>query len=78
MLVRLLIGSVLGAIAGWANGTTIDRIILGMAEITAAFPALILAMLTITALGIRNGPWVFVVGLSIVGWERSCSMSGVR
>ena len=68
MLVRLLIGSVLGAIAGWSNGSGIDRFILGLAEVTAAFPALILAMLTITALGIRNGPWVFVIGLSIVGW----------
>jgi len=68
MLIRLLIGSVLGAIAGWSNGSRIDRIVLGIAEITAAFPALILAMLTITALGIRNGPWVFVVGLSVVGW----------
>ncbi len=68
MLVRVLVGSVLGAIAGWTNGSRFDRIILGMAEITAAFPALILAMLTITALGIRNGPWVFVIGLSIVGW----------
>jgi len=68
MLVRLLVGSVLGAIAGWSIGSRVDRISLGLAEITAAFPALILAMLTITALGIRNGPWVFVVGLSIVGW----------
>ena len=68
MLIRLLVGSVLGAIAGWSNGSRLDRMVLGLAETTAAFPALILAMLTITALGIRNGPWVFVVGLSIVGW----------
>ncbi len=68
MLVRLVVGFVLGAIAGWAPDSKANQVVLGLAEITAAFPALILAMLTITALGIRNGPWVFVVGLSVVGW----------
>ncbi|HEY54401.1 MAG TPA: ABC transporter permease subunit [Caldilineae bacterium] len=68
MLARMLVGFLLGAIAGWSPDSRADRFILGLAEITAAFPALILAMLTITALGIRNGPWVFVVGLSVVGW----------
>ena len=68
MLVRMLVGYLFGAIAGWSPDSRADRVILGLAEITAAFPALILAMLTITALGIRNGPWVFVVGLSVVGW----------
>ncbi len=68
LLVRMLVGFLFGAIAGWLPNSKADRVVLGLAEITAAFPALILALLTITALGIRNGPWVFVVGLSVVGW----------
>ncbi|NOX62937.1 MAG: ABC transporter permease subunit [Chloroflexi bacterium] len=68
MIMRILIGFVLGAIAGWSEGGRLDRLIMAAAEVLSAFPALILAMLLILALGIRNGPWVFVVALGLVGW----------
>jgi len=68
MAMRILIGFVLGAIAGWAEGSKVDRLIMGAAEVLSAFPVLILAMMIILALGIRNGPWVFVVALGLVGW----------
>ncbi len=68
MLIRIVIGFVLGAVAGWSEGGRMDRLIMGLAEMLSAFPTLILAMLLILALGIRNGPWVFVVALGLVGW----------
>lgn len=65
---RLLIGFVLGALAGWFSSTWIDRLIVGMAEILAAFPTLLLAMILILALGIREGFGPFLLGLSVIGW----------
>lgn len=65
---RLLIGFVLGAVAGWKSGSWIDRAVMGAAEVLSAFPALILAMIIILALGIRQGMGVFVVALCVVGW----------
>ncbi len=71
MVMRILIGFVLGAIAGWSEGGKVDRLIMGAAEVLSAFPVLILAMMIILALGIRNGPWVFVVALGLVGWTET-------
>ena len=65
---RLLVGFVLGAIAGWKSGSWFDRLIMGVAEVLSAFPALVLAMIIILALGIRRGMVVFVIALCIVGW----------
>ena len=65
---RLALGIVLGAVAGWSNGRLADRLILGTAEVLAAFPTLVLAMLVILALGIRGGYRPFLIGLSVVGW----------
>ena len=68
MLARLAVGFVLGALAGWLQDTWLDRLILSTAEVFAALPTLIFAMLLILALGIRRGIWVFVVSLCFVGW----------
>jgi ABC-type dipeptide/oligopeptide/nickel transport system permease subunit len=68
VVARMGIGIILGAIAGWRNGSWLDRLIMGTAEIIAAFPNVLLAMLIILALGIRQGMWPFVVGLGFVGW----------
>ncbi|MCB0244421.1 MAG: ABC transporter permease subunit, partial [Anaerolineae bacterium] len=65
---RLLIGFVLGAIAGWKSGSWIDRLVMGVAEVLSAFPALVLAMIIVLAMGIRQGMGVFVVALCVVGW----------
>jgi peptide/nickel transport system permease protein len=65
---RLLVGFVLGALAGWLSGSWVDRLLLRVAEIIAAFPTLLLAMILILALGIRQGLPPFVVGLCFVGW----------
>jgi len=68
VLARLAIGATLGALAGWFSNTWFDRTVISASEITAAFPALLLAMTLILALGIRNGMQVFVIALCFVGW----------
>ena len=65
---RAAIGVVLGTIAGWMHDTWLDRAILSCAEIIAAFPTLLLAMMLILALGIRKGMPPFILALCFVGW----------
>ncbi len=65
---RTLVGVTLGALAGWTEGGSLDRAILALSEVVAAFPALLLAMLLILALGIRRGIPPFVFALCFVGW----------
>jgi ABC-type dipeptide/oligopeptide/nickel transport system permease component len=68
VVTRILVGSVLGALAGWLNGSWVDRLLIGAAEVIAAFPSLLLAMTLILALGIRQGMRPFVIALCFVGW----------
>ncbi len=65
---RLVIGFITGAIAGWFRGSWVDRLILSIAEIISAFPALLTAMVLILAIGIRRGMQTFVIALCFVGW----------
>lgn len=67
-LARMVVGFFLGTIAGWFSGAWIDRLILGLAEVIAAFPTLLLAMILILALGIREGMPPFIIALCFVGW----------
>jgi peptide/nickel transport system permease protein len=68
VLARLAVGFILGSIAGWLSGGWVDRLVLGITEIISAFPALLLAMTLILALGIRRGFVPFVIALCFVGW----------
>lgn len=68
MLARLVIGSLLGALAGWQRGGWFDRMVVGAVGVWAAFPVTLFAMLLIQALGIQQGMWVFVIAISLVGW----------
>ena len=68
VLARMAIGTVLGALAGRFGGSWLDRLVMGLAEVIAAFPALLFAMILILALGIRQGISVFVIALCFVGW----------
>jgi ABC-type dipeptide/oligopeptide/nickel transport system permease subunit len=65
---RTLVGVVLGAIAGWWSGSRLDRFILSLSEVIAAFPTLLLAMILILALGIRRGMPPFIIALCFCGW----------
>jgi ABC-type dipeptide/oligopeptide/nickel transport system permease subunit len=67
-VVRLLLGLILGSVAGWWPGSFIDRGVTAVAGFLAAIPGLILAMLVIFAVGIEKGYIAFVIGLSVVGF----------
>ena len=67
-MARVIIGLVLGSIAGWNENKGIDRAIMGTSGVIMAVPMLISAMILIYALDIRRGLPVFIVALSIIGW----------
>ncbi len=68
VVARMILGIVLGALAGWFSGSLLDRALSGLNQVMAAFPSLLLAMLLIYALGIQEGLWVFALALCLVGW----------
>jgi peptide/nickel transport system permease protein len=68
VLARLMVGFILGTMAGWNSGGWLDRAILGFSETISAFPTLLLAMTLILALGIREGFPPFVIAICFVGW----------
>jgi len=68
VLARLLLGTVLGALSGWFSGSLLDRAVMGLTQVIAAFPALLMAMVLIYAFGIRQGLWVFALALCLIGW----------
>lgn len=67
-MARVLLGSVLGMIAGWNEGGLLDRFIMSLVDWTTALPALLTGMILIFALGIQRGITVFIVALCFVGW----------
>jgi len=68
VLARILVGTILGALAGWFTDSLLDRFLMGVTQVIAAFPALLMAMVLIYAFGIRQGLWVFALALCLVGW----------
>ncbi len=68
MVARILLGALLGAIAGWTQNSKFDHLVTGGIDVWAAFPVTIFAMLLIQAIGIQQGTWVFIVSLALVGW----------
>ena len=68
MLARILLGVLLGTVAGWNRGSQLDRLISGAIGVWAAFPVTLFAMLVIQSLGIQQGMWVFVFTISVIGW----------
>jgi len=67
-MIRLSIGLVLGALAGWHEGGLIDRVVMGLVEMMTSLPLLLIGMIAIFALDIRRGIGVFIVALCFVGW----------
>ena len=68
VLARIAVGVLFGAVAGWFSGTWLDRFLLGLSELIAAFPTLLMVMILILAIGIRQGLRPFVIALCFVGW----------
>jgi ABC-type dipeptide/oligopeptide/nickel transport system permease component len=65
---RILIGFVLGLLAGWFHDSWLDRIIVGATQALAVFPTLVMAALLIFLIGFDGGMRTFVIALSLVGW----------
>jgi ABC-type dipeptide/oligopeptide/nickel transport system permease subunit/ABC-type lipoprotein export system ATPase subunit len=68
VLARILLGTILGALSGWFSNSLLDRTLMGLTQVIAAFPGLLLAMVLIYAFGIRQGLWVFTLALCLIGW----------
>ena len=66
-LARMVIGALLGAVAGWWRGGWFDRLVQGAIAVWAAFPVTLFALILILALGIQQGMSVFIIGVSLVG-----------
>lgn len=66
---RMLIGTLFGLLAGMNRGNLLDRFLSGLNQVFTGLPALLVAMILILGLGVRNGMWVFIVGLAAVGWS---------
>lgn len=67
-LARVVIGTMLGAIAGWNPDSALDQLIMGTISTIGSVPMLISSMILIYALGIERGVVVFIIALSIIGW----------
>jgi peptide/nickel transport system permease protein len=67
-MLRIILGVILGAAAGWNEGTNIDRAVMGVLGLITSLPILIVAIIFIYALDIRRGLPVFIIALSIIGW----------
>jgi peptide/nickel transport system permease protein len=67
-LTRILLGTVMGLVAGWYEGSFADKSINGVGTVMGSVPVLLSSIVLIYALDIYNGLWVFVVALSLIGW----------
>jgi ABC-type dipeptide/oligopeptide/nickel transport system permease subunit len=65
---RILVGLLLGTIAGWWHGRAMDRALMSLVEFLAPFSTLILAIALILAIGIQRGQISFIIALCLVGW----------
>ncbi len=67
-MVRVILGLILGGLAGWNEGKIFDHLIMGAVVVITSVPTLISSMILIYALDIRRGLPVFIVALSVIGW----------
>jgi peptide/nickel transport system permease protein len=65
ILLELLIGGILGAVAGYFGGW-IDEVIMRITDLVFAFPTILLAMVVVAALG--PGLFHSVIAVAAVGW----------
>jgi len=68
VVARLLLGTTVGALAGWFPGSLLDRALSALTQVIAAFPSLLLTMVLIHAFGLQQGLWVFAAALCLIGW----------
>ncbi len=68
-MLRVVIGLMLGALAGWNEGKAADRFVMGTIGTLNALPLLIGTIILIYALDIRRGLLVFIIALTALGWS---------
>ncbi len=66
--VRVIVGVMLGSLAGWFADSLFDRFVMGLISAVSSIPMLLSSMILIFILDIQNGLWVFIVALAFVGW----------
>lgn len=64
-LIALVVGAVLGLVAGYAGGRT-ETVIMRVADIQLSFPAILIALILLAALG--QGVWKIIAALVAVQW----------
>jgi ABC-type dipeptide/oligopeptide/nickel transport system permease subunit len=67
-MARLTLGLVLGGLAGWSEDKMTDRVVMGVIQMLASLPMLLVAMILILALDVRRGLPVFIIALCSIGW----------
>jgi ABC-type dipeptide/oligopeptide/nickel transport system permease subunit len=67
-MARLILGTILGGLAGWNEDKLIDQVVMGTVQMFASLPMLLVAVILIYAMDIRRGLSVFIVALCAVGW----------
>jgi ABC-type dipeptide/oligopeptide/nickel transport system permease subunit len=67
-MARLAMGLILGGMAGWNENQPADRMIMGIVQVLASLPMLLVAMIIILALDIRRGLPAFIIALCTIGW----------
>lgn len=70
-LARVLLGTLLGSMAGWRKGSLLDRAVMTGVATLGSVPALIGSMILVLSLGVESGPLVFLVALTAVGWTET-------
>jgi peptide/nickel transport system permease protein len=68
LIARAIVGTALGAVAGWFAGRPADRAVSALIDAFAAFPTILFALLWIFAFDIRSGISAFVIALALTGW----------
>lgn len=69
VVARLLLGTLLGLVSGWWQGSWFDRLVQGLTAVWSAFPATVFTALLILGMGIQRGISVFIIALCLVGWS---------
>ncbi|MBN2004251.1 MAG: ABC transporter permease subunit [Anaerolineae bacterium] len=72
-LLRMLLGVIIGAGSGWSDGWR-GRGFDALIAAALAAPALLTALILITAMGAHLGLWAFVLGLGITGWAETAQL----
>jgi peptide/nickel transport system permease protein len=64
-LISGVIGAIVGLVSGYRGGWT-DRVLMRLADVQLAFPAILLALAVVAFLG--NGLWIVIIVLGVTNW----------